>query len=269
MTLDAQRHIDEVEGQGYSIAEGMLSDDFCEEIKDEIRRLEAAGRPALPANEFTGFKTLRYFDLLNEAEVWQRVATHPPMLEVLRGVLGNDLLLSTMGTAVIDPGETSQQIHCDDMLYRLKRPHKNIVCNTMWALDRFTEENGATRFLPGSNKLADYPEMLPDDPTGAKQDYATIQAVMPKGSVCFLVGTCYHSGSANVSDERRWALTINYCAGIMRQQENLMLAHTRERMSSFPKALQDILGFGGGLGHINAGDPRQVLEGVTPDPVPY
>ena len=49
-----------------------------------------------------------------------------------------------------------------------------------------------------------------------------------------------------------------------------MLAHTRERMASFPRELQQLIGFRPSafqVGHINAGDPRQVLEGVAPDPV--
>ena len=93
---------------------------------------------------------------------------------------------------------------------------------------------------------------------------------MPKGSVCFVVGTCYHGGGANTTDQRRWALTINYCAGSQRQQENLMLAHTRERMASFPDELKAILGYRTsdlGVGHINTGDPLRVLDDVTPDAV--
>jgi hypothetical protein len=59
------------------------------------------------------------------------VATLPCILKVARAVLGNDMLLSTMGTAVIGPNETAQAVHCDDALYGMKRPHKNLVCNTM------------------------------------------------------------------------------------------------------------------------------------------
>jgi ectoine hydroxylase-related dioxygenase (phytanoyl-CoA dioxygenase family) len=256
------RCVEEVDKQGYATLEGALAPDFCDEFIDEIRRLEAAGPPALPASEFTGFETLRYFDLLNQAEVWQRVATVPVILSVVRRVLGPDMLLSTLGTAVIGPNETAQAIHCDDMLYGLQRPHKHLVCNTMWALSDFTEASGATRLVPGSHAF----ERDPDP----RLRYETIPAEMPKGSICFVVGTCFHGGGANTTDERRWALTINYCAGSQRQQENLALAHTRERIASFPRELQDIVGLRPSafqVGHVNAGDPRQILDGVDPDPV--
>lgn len=251
-------HIAEIEAQGFSIARGMIPPALRDEIIAEHQRLEAAGPPALEANEFTGYRTLRYFDLLNEGEVWQRVATLEPMLEVLRGVLGDDLLLSTMGSAVIDPGETAQAIHCDDQLYGIDRPHKPLVCNTMWALSDFTCENGATRVVPGSHLLPDYPDF--DAPPAR---YTTVPVTMPAGSICFVLGTTYHGGGANVSDERRWALTINYCAGCMRPQENLQ-ASVGRRAADFSPELQSLLGYrvsNLGVGHINASDPRRILTG--------
>src|SRR5262249_12054626 len=152
------------------------------------------------------------FGLLNRGEVWRRVAAHPNLLPVLRGVLGKDMLLSTMGTAVIGAGERAQPIHRDDELYDPAMPHRNLVCQTRWAVTDFTGENGATRIVPDSHRLTESP-----DPG---KTYETVGAVMPKGSVCFVLGTAYHGGGANRTDRRRWALTINYCAGAVRQQEN-------------------------------------------------
>lgn len=261
--MNSAQHIQNIEDHGYSIAQDAIDLNFCDEIRNEISRLEQVGPPSLQQSEFTGYRTLRYFDLLNKAEVWERVAIHPLVLEVVRGVLGDDMLLSTMGTAVIDPGETAQAIHCDDQLYGMRRPHKNLVCNTMWALSDFTESNGATRLVKGSHKFDHYPQYSRDTSKEEAKPLSTIAAEMPKGSICFVVGTCYHGGGANHSNERRWALTINYCAGSQRQQENLMLAHSRTKLRSFPDELQRIIGLRAslaGVGHIDAGDPRSILD---------
>lgn len=254
--MDYEAHVREVEEKGFSIMEGALSHDFCDEIIAELVRLENSDARVLTGNGFVGYKTTRYFDLLNYGEVWQRVAAHPNLLPVLRGVLGSDMLLSTMGSAVIAPGERAQPIHRDDELYEIAMPHRNLVCNTMWALTDFTEEIGATRVVPYTHKLIESP-----DPR--RKDYPSIPAVMPKGSVCFVVGTCYHGGGANQTDQRRWALTINYCAGAMRQQENLMLSVSRERAATFSDELLDIIGYKStnrGVGHVNIGSPRELLE---------
>ena len=253
--MDNQAAIDHLEAHGYAIVEDALDLGFCDEIVAEIRRLEAELEPSLKGNAFVGFKTVRYFDLLNKGEIWRRVAAHPKLLPVLRGVLGPDMLLSTMGTAVIAPGERAQPIHRDDELYGMAMPHRNLVCNTMWALTDFTEEKGATRIVPDTHRLLE-----PADPS---QAYASIPATMPKGSVCFVLGTTYHGGGANHSEQRRWALTINYCAGAMRQQENLMLAVPRETAATFTKALQDLVGYRmttRNVGHVDARDPRHLLE---------
>jgi ectoine hydroxylase-related dioxygenase (phytanoyl-CoA dioxygenase family) len=252
--MDHQRTIEELEARGYAISEGALPPAFCDEIIAEIQRLEATQAPSLKGNAFVGYKTVRYFDLLNQGEVWRRVAAHPNVLPVIRGVLGDDMLLSTMGTAVIAPGERAQPIHRDDELYGLAMPHRNLVCNTMWALTDFTEENGATRIVPDTHRLIESA-----DPA---KTYPSIPAAMPKGSVCFVLGTCYHGGGENRSEDRRWALTINYCAGIMRQQENLMLSVPRELAKIFPGELQDLIGYRTtrrGVGHVDASDPRSLL----------
>jgi len=158
-----------------------------------------------------------------------------------------------MGSAVIGPGEESQMLHVDDGVYQFPRPHPNLVCNTMWALSDFTLENGATHVVPESNKWDHEPVM--------GENYETISLEMPAGSIAFVSGSSYHGAGANTTEDTRWALTINYCNGSMRQQENLMLGISSERMMTFPKELQNILGFKmcKGAGHIFASEPRKEL----------
>ena len=249
-------YADEIARDGVAIMEGAIEPDFLAEIAAELERLETV-RPGgdIPPGPFTGFVTRRWFDLLNDGEVWQRVAIHPWVMQVLPKVLGDGFLLSTMGSAVVGDGEAAQMIHTDDSVYLFPRPHPNLVCNTMWALSDFTLDTGATRIVRGSNNFADDPDM-----TG-KTEYEWTPLEMPAGSVAFVVGTTYHGAGHNVSGSDRVALTINYCNGSMRQQENLMMAVHPARMLTFPSELQDILGFRNckGAGHMFAQDPRQEM----------
>ena len=76
-------------------------------------------------------------------------------------------------TDIASWGEVTLIVHTDDGIYPLPRPHPQVVLNTMWALDDFTEANGATRVVPGSHLWAD--RMPTED--------ETVTIAMPAGSV--------------------------------------------------------------------------------------
>jgi len=127
------------------------------------------------------------------------------------------------------------------------------VLNTMWALDDFTEANGATHVAPGSNHWTD---QRPDENT------KTVRALMPAGSVMFFVGTLYHGGGANNTDKPRLGTIIEYCAGWLRPQENHCLAVPAEIVRTLPARLQELLGWGihpPFVGYVDGRHPRKTL----------
>jgi ectoine hydroxylase-related dioxygenase (phytanoyl-CoA dioxygenase family) len=192
--------------------------------------------------------------------VWQDVAVHPWVLQVMERVLGEGFLLSSLSTIVIGPGEPAQAIHVDDAIYGFARPHPPLSCNSMWALTDFTDEIGATRVVPGSNNW-------PDDPT-VEGVYETIPVEMPASSIAIIAGHTYHGGGANRTDRHRPAVAMNYCNGVIRQQENLMLAVHPARMMTFAPELQDIIGFKQCrlAGYIFGQQPRVEMERRYPTP---
>src|SRR4029077_6727363 len=143
-------------------------------------------------------------------------------------------LISSLSSISIDPGERAQPIHADDQLLPLPKPHVATVCNTMWALTDFTEENGATRLVPGSHLLDHAPDY--------GRPYASIPAEMAQGNVLIWHGSLWHGGGANTTPERRVGLAMNYCAGYIRQQENQQLGIPRDITRGFPERLRELQG---------------------------
>ena len=193
--------------------------------------------------------------MLVHGELYQRVPVHPAVLPVVEGVLDRGCLISSLSSIAIDPGETAQPIHADDQLIPLPKPHPPLVCNTMWALTDFTDANGATRLVPGSH-LADHDP----DPFATHE---TIAAEMPRGSVLVWVGSLWHGGGANTTDERRVGLAMNYCAGFIRQQENQQLGIPLEVARTFSPRLRTLVGYGvyhGLIGHIDKRSPADLLD---------
>jgi ectoine hydroxylase-related dioxygenase (phytanoyl-CoA dioxygenase family) len=254
-----QRHLDEIEERGYTLLEGVIEGDLVDALADDLLRIERA-HEILPAqNDFEGSQTVRVYNLLAHASIYQQVPVHPAVLPVVEGVLDRGCLISSISSIGIDPGESAQMIHSDDQLIAMPRPHPPLVCNTMWALTDFTEENGATRIVPGSHKAEHYP-----DPAGS---YESIPAEMPKGSVLIWNGALWHGGGANRSDARRVGIAMNYCAGFIRQQENQQLGIPREVAQGFSKRLKRLVGYGvyrNLIGHIDKTDPIELLGDSKP-----
>src|SRR4029453_14213330 len=143
--------VEEIAERGYTILEGVIGEELCDGLAEDLLRLERELEVEPAGNSFEGASTLRVYNLLAHGRRWARVPVHPEVLPVVEGVLDRGCLISSLSSITILPGETPQPIHADDQLIPPPKPHPPTVCNTMWALTDFTEANGATRVIPGSH----------------------------------------------------------------------------------------------------------------------
>jgi len=249
-----------VREEGWAVVEGAIDLEFVDELEDDLRRLERQ-LGAVPAdNLFEGLATTRIYNLLIHGPLYQRIPIHPNVLPIVERVLDKGLLVSSLSSIAIGPGESAQPIHADDQLIPIPKPHPPFICNTMWAVTDFTEANGATRLCPGTH-LADHSP----DPLA---EHASIPAVMSKGDVLIWVGSLWHGGGANHTDRRRVGIAMNYCAGYLRQQENQQLGIPVDIARRFPRRLQELCGYSiyhGLVGHIDKKHPGKLLLGGEQD----
>jgi ectoine hydroxylase-related dioxygenase (phytanoyl-CoA dioxygenase family) len=258
---DTDEHLRRIAEDGYTVLPDAIEPDFVNEIDDALLRLEK-DLGIVPANNlFEGIHTTRVYNLLVHGATFEKIPVHPNVLPVVEGVLDPGALISSLSSIAIGPGEQAQPIHADDQLIPLTRPHVPIICNTMWAITDFTEDNGATRLIPGSH--------LRDEAPNPLELYETMAAEMPKGSVLVWVGSLWHGGGANHTSQRRVGIAMNYCAGYIRQQENQQLGIPPELVKTFPRRLQELVGYSvynGLIGHIDKQHPAKYVltenEGV-------
>ena len=257
-TARARQHLDRIQRDGYTIVEHAIEPDLVDALIDDLSRLERELDVEPATNDFEGAQTLRVYNLLVHGELWQRVPVHESVLPIVDGVLDPGCLISSLSSVNIGPGETAQPIHADDMLIPIPKPHPPTVCNSMWALTDFTEENGATRIIPGTHTY--------DHSPNYGQHYDSIAAEMPKGAVLIWHGSLWHGGGANQTDQRRIGIAMNYCAGYIRQQENQQLGIPPSLVRTFSPRLQELVGYGvysGLIGHIDKKSPMQLLTGAA------
>jgi len=250
---ETRAHVERIASQGYTVLERAIEPELVDALAEALARLERERdiRPAM--NGFEGHRTVRIYNLLALERIFERIPVHAAVLPIAEGVIGEGCLISSLSSIAIDPDEIAQPIHADDQLIPLEKPHRPIICNSMWALTDFTEANGATRLVPGSHRR--------ENPAFGGQ-YETIAAEMPKGSVLVWDGALWHGGGANRTPVRRTGIAMNYCAGFIRQQENQQLGIPREIAARFEPKLQELCGFGvyrGLIGHIEKRSPQELL----------
>lgn len=241
---------------GFTIIDQLLDDVEVTTVAAAVQPLQDTA--AFGEHDFGGFRTKRVFNLFAKLRELDALALDPSILRIVRSALGASIQLSIASTMEIYPGETVQPIHQDDSYFRLQRPHPPVVCNTMWALTDFTAANGATRLCPGSQS---WPR--PVDPLEP-----SIAAEMRRGSVLVWDGALWHGGGANETEAIRLGLSLNFCQGWVRQQENHYLSIPQDLVRELPLDLQKLLGWDTCefLGFVDQAHPLQSLEPVGEGP---
>ncbi|MGH7778770.1 MAG: phytanoyl-CoA dioxygenase family protein [Candidatus Binataceae bacterium] len=212
-------------------------------------------------DDFSGKRTQRTGALIARSPMSRDFVMHPTVLAACSKFLAHvtSYQLHLTQVIAIGPNEPAQTIHRDQWAFDFFPFPKGyeVQCNTIWAMTDFTEENGATRVIPGSNHLEDRLRFEEKD---------TIAAEMSKGSVLFYSGSVYHGGGANRSDKTRYGINITYNVSWLRQEENQYLATPLEIARTLPVELLRLMGYRLGayaLGYV--GDTLDPIEIVRPE----
>lgn len=239
---------------GYVIWENLLSDQQCSQIREVVSPwLGHTGR-----NSFEGLRTQRIYSVLSRTRVCDRLVDNPRVLAVLDRLLMPNYLLSALQAINIQPGEAAQLAHHDDGFYPIPRPREPLAAATIWAIDDFTADNGATVIYPGSHRWGKR-RPGPED--------RAVPVVMPAGSCVFFVGTVWHGGGANGTDRERLAVTAQYCQPWLRPMEAFSLSISRDIARAVSDDIRRMLGYSihpPFVGNVDGLHPLRLLD-VEPE----
>jgi len=139
--------------------------------------------------------------LVNKDPLFGVCFTHPRVLACIAYVLGG-FKLSSLNFRAALPGRGHQALHTD--WGRPVAPGEYQVCNSIWLLDDFTADNGATRVVPGSHRLGVPPRDAMPDPAAAHP--GEVQLIAPAGTVVIFNSHLWHGGTRNRTGLPRRAL---------------------------------------------------------------
>jgi len=206
-------------------------------------------------DDFSGTKTQRCGALIARSESCRELVMDKKILELTRTFLrpfSKNIQVNTTQAINIHPGEGEQLFHRDRFAWGKFLPKEiETQLSTIWALSDFTEENGATRLVPGSPSWDWKREAKPEE---------ICQAIMPAGSVLIFTGSVIHSGGKNYSQGQRLGVNITYCLGWLRQEENQYLSCPPEVAKGLSDDLRKLVGYSHGdyaLGYYSDPSPLE------------
>src|SRR5262249_23755845 len=180
------------------------------------------------------------------------------VMAILDRVLMKNFLISTLQSIRLHPGEAEQAWHTDDGFYIGPRPRPStLAVSVIWAIEDFTEDNGATQMIPGSHRWgAEHPD---------EREFEPVAAVMPAGSAIVFDGALWHRGGANRSQGTRLALSPQYCQPWLRPQESQLLIVPPDAARACSDRMRAMLGYSIHPPFIGQVDGMHPLRLVDPD----
>ncbi len=225
------------------------------------------------------------FMLINKGSIFRELILNERTLALVGHVLGPDFLLSASDAIVARPGSNVMSLHTDQWWLPAPTPrgarpghigavrrdtfndwdrerpgpalNPPAVCNIMWMACDFTEENGATRIVPGSHLSGENA-----DPS-VPHKIETVAAAGTAGTAVIFEGRTWHAIGVNRTDEPRYGVVTNYCGPQFRQMENFTLGTRPDVLAEADERLLELLGFRQWDGYGKIGDPA--VEFVSRD----
>ncbi|RVX69310.1 hypothetical protein B0A52_06904 [Exophiala mesophila] len=210
---------DHLEREGWAVIPDVLSPEETDMVHSHVwkaaKKFQEAGddtfMPVLDPNS----SNIRVFYLMALDKIFRDLIQHPVATEVVEGVLGDNYLISNFTANIARPGSKSMALHSDQSLVMPEPWNNTWALNVIWCLDDLYHENGATLFIPGSDKW----QRRADIPKNARDLLRPFEA--KRGSIVLMNGRVWHTSGANVTKDKDRALLFGYyTVPFLRQQVN-------------------------------------------------
>jgi ectoine hydroxylase-related dioxygenase (phytanoyl-CoA dioxygenase family) len=175
-----------------------------------------------------GSSTTRVRDFVNRGPEFDGLYLHAPILKACCRIISGPFRLSTMHARTLRPDLPAQDLHVDFA----RDSHGWTMVGFIFMIDEFRNDNGATRFMPGSHLWSAVP---PDLLSDLKADHpGQVLACGPAGSMIIYNGSVWHGHTVNRSGRPRRSIQGAYIRRDAESGENLtarMLPETLARIS--------------------------------------
>ncbi len=187
----------------------------------------------------------RVWNLLAKGEVFSRMAAHPVLMAILRRFLGSEFIMGSIAANRILPGGPGQEPHVDYPYWDFHAPHTHPMglnasfpmnAQVSVILDPFTEESGATAYVPGSQKALRYP-------TEEDRFFERCARMTgDPGDAVIFFGAAWHCAMPNRSEHDRNAVLIQYLPKWVKPMEDMRAALPASFLDAASGDMRQLLG---------------------------
>ena len=239
--------VEKIKRHGYALVQRVFSPEYCDSVKECA--LKNINELLIDYGKYDNSKSVLadksqemvLNNIQNKDYMFMDLISAPETTSVIAKVLQEGSYCDSEPFHVINtqiralkPFATKQQLHIDSNLPGLGG--FCLVAVVIVMLDDFTEENGATRVVPGSHtsgRYADNGVTYPEE----------ILITGSKGDVVIFDGALWHGSSTNFSDEERWSVNIGYGRWFLKPSFDMprsLVPSIYEQMSEFEKNLMGL-----------------------------
>ena len=231
---------------GYTILESVIPDDECAHLVELLEATHDRFAPAYAANAAAGHRLNFHedekivYNLHNKDSAFLRFIDPEPVFSIVERFLqqgsyqNSDPVILRQNTARTPmPGGPSQQLHIDSRLPGGAFPLMAVVT---WLLEDFTEDNGSTRIVPGSQRNPEYPSDDAPDP-------GEITITGRRGSALIMDGSVWHGGGANSSTGTRWCILSTYVRWFFKSAFDFSQNMPADHYASLSPRQKQVMGF--------------------------
>ena len=187
----------------------------------------------------------RVWNLLAKGDVYSDMAAHPVLMRILRKFLGTEFIMGSIAANRILPGGPGQEPHVDYPYWDFHASETHPIglngsfpmnAQVSIILDPFTEESGATAYLPGSQKELRYP-------TEEDRFFDRCERMLGEpGDVVLFYGVTWHCAMPNKSDFDRNAVLIQYLPKWVKPMEDMPAALPQSFLDAASEDMRQLLG---------------------------
>jgi len=221
----------DLDRDGFLVIPNLLDAGMLEALRTRVEELfELEGENA--GSEFKKEDGARRLaNCVDKGEIFEQAIQLPEILQAKAHILGPAFKLSSLNVRSTNPmGEAEQPLHVD--MNAIADEQGYWVANTIYMLDDFTPDNGATRVVPGSHRWKQRPQEQLADAFAVHPEQMLVTGTA--GTVVICNAHTWHGGTANRTLGHRRAMHGFFCRADKPQQQyqkRLLRAETQQRLS--------------------------------------